>query len=401
MLDRSLRVRAFLDRWFLGLVVALVVLAALGGWLTYATHVDPGTVSEQRTASSWQTTSQFDHAATVTEDNPVYPAGTTLENRSVYPTGVSPRLNGTYAFTYGASEGGDLNATVSLRLVLRGVQGDGESQRVVWRDVRELRTESLDSISPGETVRVPFAVDVNETERRIAAIEEQFGGAAGRPEVLLRATVDLGGSVNGHSVDRRAEHALPIALGGATYSPEGGGPATERYETTETVAVERGYGPLRSVGAPALLVASLGGLLALGVAGYRGRTALSRAERERLAYEDDRDDFDEWISTIRLPDDALDRPRAEAASLAALVDFAIDTGSSVIENPDDEAYYVLHDGYLYAYQPPSPGAERPDPLTDGDRDAPDEIDEVAPPASIESNGTDGGHDSPADTSGED
>jgi hypothetical protein len=72
-----------------------------------------------------------------------------------------------------------------------------------------------------------------------------------------------------------------------------------------------------------------------------------------LAYEDEREDFDEWISTIRLPDEVFDLPRAEAASLSALVDFAIDTDNSVIEDPDDSAYYVIHDGYLYTYQPPA------------------------------------------------
>jgi hypothetical protein len=74
-------------------------------------------------------------------------------------------------------------------------------------------------------------------------------------------------------------------------------------------------------------------------------------EREQLEYKDDTRDFEEWISTIRLPDEVFDRPQAEATSLGALVDFAIDTNNSVIEDPNERAYYVLHEDYLYIYRP--------------------------------------------------
>ncbi len=114
----------------------------------------------------------------------------------------------------------------------------------------------------------------------------------------------------------------------------------------------------------------LGGLVAVR---SRGRLALSSTEQELLAYEDEREDFDEWISTIKLPDEAFDLPRAEAASLGALVDFAIDTDNSVIEDPDDGAYYVVHDGYLYTYQPSvSRGEGRSSLLTKDDSDEPEQ-----------------------------
>ena len=90
--------------------------------------------------------------------------------------------------------------------------------------------------------------------------------------------------------------------------------------------------------------------------GRLGHTITVRV-RERLAYEDDRRDFDEWISPIRLPKAAVDRPRAEATTLGALMDFAIDTDNSVVDDPDDSAYYVGHDGYLYTYHPPRVDAE--------------------------------------------
>ena len=48
----------------------------------------------------------------------------------------------------------------------------------------------------------------------------------------------------------------------------------------------------------------------------------------------------------------LDRPRASADSLGSLVDFAIDTDNGVVEDPSRGLYCVLHDGYLYTYEPP-------------------------------------------------
>jgi hypothetical protein len=351
MANWLLRLRALLDEQFVVVVAALVVLALVGGWLTYTTHASPNTTTEERIASSWQTTGSFNHSATVTEKNSVYPVGTTLTNRSIYFTDISPWFNGTYTFRYDASERGDLNGRVALQLVLQSVEENQESTTVVWQTNRSLETTSSDSIQPGETIRVPFSVNMNETINRTEVIDEQLDNAPGQPEVVIRATVDIQGTVNGQQVDQVVEHTLPVALEQGTYRPANQGRITDQYEATRTVTVQQTYGPLRTIGFPALLFGSgvvLGGLVAVR---SRGRLALSSTEQELLAYEDEREDFDEWISTIKLPDEAFDLPRAEAASLGALVDFAIDTDNSVIEDPDDGAYYVVHDGYLYTYQP--------------------------------------------------
>jgi len=347
-----LRLRALLDGQFVVVVAVLVALALVGGWATYTTHASPPTTTEERTVSSWQTTGSFNHSATVTERNAVYPVGTTLTNRSVYITGIAPLFDGTYAFAYGASERGDLDVTVAIQLVLRSVTEDQERTTVVWQATKSLETTSSDSVQPGETIRVPFSIDMNRTVNRTEVIDEQLDGPPGEPEAVVRATVDIQGRVNDRSVDRVTEYTLPVALQQGTYRPTDPGRVTDRYETTQTVTVQRTNGPVRTVGSPALLVGSLVVLAGLAAARNGGRLGLSPAEREVLAYEDEREDFDEWISTIRLPDEAFDRPRAEAASLGHLVDFAINTDNSVIEDPDDGAYYTIHDGYLYTYQPP-------------------------------------------------
>ena len=121
----------------------------------------------------------------------------------------------------------------------------------------------------------------------------------------------------------------------------------------QTFEVPREPGPLEAVGGPLLFAAGFLGLVGLITARTRNDIALTSEERERLAFEDDRSDFDEWINAIELPPEVRDLPRAEAKSLGDLVDFAIDTDNSVIENPDSGVYYVVHDGNCYTYEPPS------------------------------------------------
>lgn len=371
MADWLLRLRALLDRQFAVVVATLILLALVGGWMTYATHATPNTTTEERSVSSWQTAGSFNHFATVTENNSVYPVGTTLTNRSIYLQKIAPWFNGTYAFTYGASERGNLNGTVSLQFVLQGVEENRDSTTVVWQTTKPLGTTSIDSFKPGETVRVPFSVNMNRTMNRTEIIDEQLGNPPSQPKVAIRATVDIQGTVNGQRVDKVAEHTLPVALNQGTYRPAHSGRITDQYETTQTVPVQQTYGPLRAVGGPALLFGPLVALVGLVVARSKGRLGLSPAEQELLAYEDEREEFDEWISTIQLPDEAFALPRAEAASLGALVDFAIDTDNSVIEDPDDGAYYVVHDGYLYTYQEPAlRGKESRILQTESDHDEP-------------------------------
>jgi hypothetical protein len=357
MADWRLRLRAFVDAQFVVVVAVAVALAVAGGWVTYTTHVEPGTTTVERPASSWSTAGWFNHSATVTEENSVYPTNTTFRDRSVYFSHISPWMNGTYTFTYGASDGGSLSGRASVELLLRGVEQNEGETTVLWRATRELGTASDDALEPGETLTVPFAVNVNETRNRTRSVEEQLGNPPSETEMRLRATVEIGGTVNGGTVERTETYALPVSLDGQLYRPGSPGEQTDRHETTRTVTVERAYGPVRRVAGPALLGASLLGLGGLAVGRHRREFELDDRERRRLAYEDERDEFDEWISTIRLPREAFELPRAEATSLGELVDFAIDTDNGVVEDPDEESYYVRHDGYLYCYRPPPRSAD--------------------------------------------
>lgn len=351
--ESRLRLRAALDGQFAIVAAGLVGLALLGGFVTATAYLAPGTATEQRTVSSWESTGEFDHAATVQGNSSVFTEGAVLDNRSVYVTGVMPRLNGTFRHGYEASNGGTVTETVSLSLVLRGVEATngGEGETVVWESERPLVRNASATLEPGEVHEVPFAVNASAAATRLDRIRGELGGAAGEPEALVRASVARHGTVNGEPVDRSRTYTMALGLAGDTYRPGGTGPTIDEFASTRSVRYQQTYGPLWTVGGPLALAVSLAGLAGLVSARRRGRLELTAAERERLRYEDHRSEFGEWISTVRLPEAALDRPEATADSLAALADVAIDTGNPVIEDPERETYYVVDD-VVYTYRPP-------------------------------------------------
>lgn len=358
MSDTWLRARQVLARHYEVVVLGVVVLALVGGWVTYTTHVAPGTHVEQRQGPTWSATAEFSHAATVRNPNPVYEVDTTLRNRTAYFASATPVLDGTFEYGYTASEDGTLSVSVEPSLVYQRVERDhdGEVTTRYWRRTSRLDGTRTGTLAPGQSVQVPFAVNVSALANRSGQIQEQLGQAPGRTEAIVRASVTVDGTANGQRVRRTDTFTLPVRVGDV-YRVTDPGETTEEFDTTRSVRVANTYGPLRRVGGPLGLAAALLAASALLVARWRTDLALRPDEREFLAYRTDRADFDEWINTIALPDGVDDMPRGRAASLGDLVDFAIDTDNSVIEDPDDGSYHVLHDGHHYVYDPPAAPAD--------------------------------------------
>lgn len=372
--DRWLRARAVLSNRGVEVAVLLVVLALIGGWITYTTHVDPGTETEERVVTSWSRTAGFEHGAIVRQSNPVFDEGDRLSNRSVYFTQVAPVLEGNYTLGYAATDGETLTATIDLALVVQGATGE-EGAEPLWRTETTIDRRSATDLRPGETLRVPFSIDVPAVRNQSEDIASTLG-TVGETEIFVRASVRLERGGEQGADERTFNQTLGVVPEPDVYRVTDGGQSIEQYETTETVQVTRGHGFPRTVGGPLVLLLSVVGLLGLGLGHQSNAFALTEQEREWLAYRTDRAEFEEWIHTVQLPSEVHDLPQARAASLAALVDFAIDVDSGVVESPDGDVFYVIHDGFLYTYTAPLPpdwNEVKPSPTTLTDGPTEDEV----------------------------
>jgi hypothetical protein len=378
--DRDLlgvRVRAILDEWFWAVALVAVVVAGVGGYVTYTAYAAPGTTVEERQVSSWEGNGSYTTAATVTEPNPLYAEGTELTERPAYFLTVSPRLDGTFAFEYAASDGGRVDVAVEQTLVIRSVEaGDGESTPTVeyWRIEESLGTTDASGVAPGDSVRTTFSRNVSRVANRVSNVSDRLGGTLGSTRITVVNTVTLDGEINGQPVERTATYRLPIGVDGPTYRPGETGGQAVAGSTTERITRERTYGPPWRVGGPVALLIGVVGLAGLAYGRYDGLLAVSAADRDRLDFESTREEFDDWITTARLPSAVLDRPRVDVDSLAGLVDTAIDVDARVFERPDGGAFYVPHEGLLYAYTPPKDGTVMVDERDEGSTARPPDAD---------------------------
>jgi hypothetical protein len=364
----GVRGRILVNEWFAVVVVVGLLMTAAGGYAAYTAYQTPGTTTEERQVSSWEANGTYTLSARVSEQNPLYPVGTELRDRPAYFLSISPVTDGTFQFSYRATEGGSATVTVSQTLVLRAIEtqsGDGDEEVVeYWRLSEPIGSAQATDVAPGESVSRSFQRNVNRTYTRMQGVAERLGGTPGTTQMLVVSTVEFRGTVNGNEVTRTGRYRLPIEVSGTTYQPGEVEGTSLSGSTTERITRQRTYGPLYRIGGP--LAALLGCLVlaGLGAGRYTGRLAVSDAERAALDFRSTRKEFDDWITTARLPQAVLDRPRVETDSLEGLVDTAIDVDGRVFEDPDDGTFHVPHENLRYVYAPTATGI---DEILGGDR----------------------------------
>ena len=347
------RLRVILSDALGTVVFVLVIATVLGGWFTYTTHVTSATHPDERIVAAWESNGAFNHSATITNGSEAFPAGTTLSNQSVYFTSIAPVLNGSFTYTYDAATGNILSNT-TLMLVLHSVEETGGGNATeYWRITRTLGTQQTNSLAPGEPQRVMFSVNMNATQQRANQIEEEIGGSPGTVEASIVARTTINGTIENTSVSRTQRYELPIEFSDGRYTVHDPGNLTDQSKVTRQVAVETTHGPLRSTGSVFLFLIPLWALIGLGTARWQGILDIDDRERARLEMQAASAEFDEWITTARIPDTVLDVPHIQVDSLEGLVDVAIDTNQRVINDPERKKYVVLggHVCYTYSHDP--------------------------------------------------
>ena len=349
--DSLVGAREFVADRFGVVVAALVVLAVVGAGLTYATHVSPGTQETTEVTDTWYDTGEFSHSAVVREETDAFEEGVELVGRSTYFTAIAPELVVEYEYQYGGH--GELAAESELLLVIRSTGED----RTYWEITEELDRADAESLSQGETHSLNGTVDVSELNAWIEETEADLGASPGEVEIQVLARTDIDGTVRGQPVDQHREDVLTITPEAGTYEVETVESGTEMHERTRTSAEPVEYSLLRSVGAPVVLIGSIAGLGGLAWARRAGTLRPSADQRARRHHHQARREFDDWITSGRLPPEIDDRPTVRVESLEGLVDLAIDTGSRVIEDRSQGTYCVLHDEIRFEYVPPRTGRD--------------------------------------------
>lgn len=323
----------------------LLVLAAVGGWLVYTTHVAPPTEIQDREVGAIEADAGYEYSATVERENEVFPVGTELDDRDRFFTSVTPELDGRYVYSFESTTAESVAAETELVLRLRATDGDTE----YWSDREVLGRERVEATDGSGTVQVPFAVDVPAAQQRIAAIEDDLG-SAGSTEIGVVARTTVVGTVAGETVEETHTHVLAIQPQGPTFgvSPE---VDTTRIAVTESTTAPTEFGPLRTYGSVVLFVLSTGLLAVVGGLHHRGALAPPAEVREAIQRERTRDALDEWITVGRVPPGYGRNSVIAVESLAGLVDVAIDSDRRVIEDDERDRYFVVLDDWVYIYPP--------------------------------------------------
>ncbi|GAB3410521.1 hypothetical protein GCM10027435_01210 [Haloparvum alkalitolerans] len=315
------------------------MIAAVGIGVAAVSLASPPMIDSSEERSTTVLDVDGETSAVVTGETTLYEDGTRLRDRSVYLRSATPNLT---VRTTARPDGAD-EVDQRLALVYRA-ERDGES---IWSETVPLAANASTGDSP-TTVRT--TVDIDQVDARLAEVIDEVGGAA-TVHAYLRH--DLTYRVDGETNERTEAVELRVSQSSYRLTGDLGGPV----RTTETVPTSRpdpGRTTVMSVAGETVIVPttaswSLGiGLLALVGAALAGLERRREPDPRAISRELERLRFAEWISTANV-DVADADARVPVASLADLVDIAIDSNRRVIHDPTTGHYVVTVDGIAYTY----------------------------------------------------
>lgn len=358
-IDRTVRLRAFLDSRFLVVVLALCLATGVLGWWTYQVNAVPDVEERERVVEKWSERTAYNHSARIVNDSLPFEKGTVVRNRPIYYTNLSNRLDGTYSYRYTADEG-ELTVTTETFLLIRA--GELEEQEVVetfWSVSEPLASKRTRSLGPGEVHRVEHAVNIRDVLETIATVERQVGAREGLVDVRVVSVSSVEGTVEGTEISRRYTSDMIMVVEPATFRVLRLDTVDRTHETTRTTEVVIEPSPVEAYGSAGLfglsLVVLVGLLVDRSVLGY---VELDEEERELLRVKRDRERFSEWITTGTFPAEREYDEMVLVDDLEGLVDVAIDTNKRVIEDEQLGVSTVLDDNHSYVYvHPDSPARD--------------------------------------------
>jgi len=346
------------------IVAASVLLAAVGGFVAYQSFTGPNTTTEQRTVATVTTESEFTHGAVVQRDTRAFDTGTVLRNRSVYFTSVAPVLNGTYSVRH-SGDADPAAVETDLLLVVRAVER-GSEESVLWSVSERVASERSNAVAAGEEFVVPYRFNVSEQRRLAQRVRSELGSTRGQLQVRLVAQTDVTATVDGEQFEETRTETLEVVPQSDSYGVTIDTAGVRRESVVESVTVPVEPDPVREYGSLLALVLGLIGLGLVVAMERTGRLDVDPETRAAIRAARERDSFDEWISTGRLPPVGDERV-VTVASLEDLVDVAIDSDRRVVEDSETTTYAVLDGDTRYEYRPGGSDTVATGTRTNGDQ----------------------------------
>lgn len=351
-LDRSVRVRALLDRWFTAVVVVVVLIGALSGWWAYQLQATPEVERDQVTISEWSEATSYEHGALIVNDSLPFEQGERVTNRPVYYTSLSDALDVTYVYEYDAGDG-ELQVNTETQLLFRGVEGDD----VLWEFSEPLATGSDESLSPEGNHTVDATVELDRVHETGDQLEQQLG-AVGTIEIRIVSISTIEGAVEDEEVSTTHESTMPMTVTPETFRVTEIETIEETHQQTDVI--ERPIEPDTTEVVASLLMVLLSAIALAGLIGGRaaGYVSLSQEEQELLDIHQQEQEFSEWITRGTFPSERDYEATILVDDLEGLVDVAIDTNKRVIKDEQLGASTVLDGEYIYVYvRPDSPASD--------------------------------------------
>lgn len=342
-LDRSVRVRSFVETWFVVIAIALVLVTGVAGWWAYQVNAVPDVEEEQRLVEQWSESTSYNHSAEIVNDSIPFRKGEVVRNRPIYYTNLSKELDGTYRYDYSA-DGGEVRVATETFLLVRGGEFEGQDVNATfWNVTERLESRTTGSLGPDGVHRVNFTVDIRSVLRTINTVQQQLGASEGLVDVRVRSVSSVEGTVEGETVSETYESDMIMVVNPATFRVAGTRLVDENHETFETVEVVAQPSPVEQFGSIGLFGLAAVGLVSLLVARVAGYTDLNDEERELLDIEQQREQYSEWITTGTFPSERNYEETILVDDLEGLIDVAIDTNKRVIEDPQLGVSTVLDD----------------------------------------------------------
>ncbi len=320
----------------------VVVCVILSGLFVYAS----GYMPEYRDVTvdvPWYTIDgRYEYRAVVSEENPLWPVGTTLTDNPVYFFAAAPELQTTFTFLV-EGETVDLNV-VSHSVAVLSMK---DAEATYWSK-EVVIAEHAGPLQSG-VYRNSFTLDMRDMQRRLNEIKEYLDFQRGTPVVDIVTTAVFTGTVDGKPVNEHRTYLMPITLGAGHYSISDNLSFTEAITASQTQTIEV-YPPMHQQYAAVLLLLVSVGMLLWVILSKSPHFKTPAGMLQALEQEAVHARYRDWMSRGRF-DHSITAHRIELGSLEDIISAAVDMNQRVIYDNDEKTYFFVHDNILYIYKP--------------------------------------------------